>query len=345
MSGTRLRKKKRSKKPRWLRQELNRKRTRREVRKALQGVQEEVTWMRTSAIWEPGTMQMRHRHNSASLTVFRSNRKEWGEEMLPVTTREKALVIARTEMGTNGYRGVRICQGERTLYDVYAVERLTDLEENGRVVVVEPAINPYWDEVYRYNQLRGGVSSLSKEMQRRLAHLYSYAILSRADLGFIARHLGPCAVSMGAGSGYWEYQLARCGVKDLTAYDRTPRSGPLLELPLALGEWEPQQGYGLPREVCWYPVARGTPKVLRQHSSDSLFLCFPPGENAMALQCLEEYGGNTLVLIGTSGESVATTEFYQRLEDEWEMKEKREVAACTWLGGTRMAAYQRLSAD
>lgn len=267
----------------------------------------------------------------------------WGKytcEEVPVDSLAKALWVARKRMEAGALKSVGIWQAGAELCDSIEIERQTGVGEQGEVVVLPPGWNPYWDEAFAYEQQRGGLCGASPRSWQRLTDTYAYAIPGWTDLAFVARHLGARAVSMGAGNGYWECLLQQMGV-EITAYDREPCTGPRLALPLVVGVWTPQQGYGLPLDGCWYPVAQGTPAVIGQHAQDALFLNFPPGENAMALECLEAYRGKSVVVIGGEGDGVGTSAFYRKLAAEWERREERTVCAASYLGGTTMVAYRR----
>jgi hypothetical protein len=219
-----------------------------------------------------------------------------------------ALIRARTLIEQELPYRVCVRARDGRLYNTQDVLRLTDFID-GRVVLVDPATNPYWDEYQRY--MRVTAEWYHKQYQRRLIWTYSWALTDPQLVRFAAVALGSRAVSLGAGTGYWERQLARCGVR-VHAYDIDP---PRAELHLGrrLPDWTVERGYGFPQRASWFPVRAGTPEMLRGYGGEySLFLCYPPCDNDMAEQALRLFSGDTLVLVG--GHAVATWAFFEQLE-------------------------------
>lgn len=150
--------------------------------------------------------------------------------------------------------------------------------------------NPYWQEARHYL----GDWQLTLLHRARLCQQYAWAIPAPETLDFVARWLGPKAVEMGAGKGYWAAQLAALGVQ-IDAYDLEP----------------PEQTY--------YPVKRGWPGDLVSYPDCSLFLCWPPERDRMAFDCLALYPGRRLVYIGEGkGGRTASDAFFEALEGRWQ---------------------------
>jgi FtsZ-interacting cell division protein YlmF len=55
-------------------------------------------------------------------------------------------------------------------------------------------------------------------------------------------------------------------------------------------------------QIYWMDVKKGTPKILKNHSDRTLFLCYPDdfedSEESMALECLNNYTGDTVIHVG-----------------------------------------------
>ena len=187
-------------------------------------------------------------------------------------------------------------------------------------------INPYWDIVqtipsnpidmeygnaWSPNWIRHGVS------RDELCRTYSWAIPSPFALSFVAKWVKLPVVEMGAGTGYWAWQLSQMGI-DIIAYDQAPPDK------TGTNHWHsPRNGShgdltGETRPT-YFPVQEGTPESLKAHSERVLFLCWPPYDDTMAFECLENYQGNRLVYIGEgSGGCTADDAFHERLDREWE---------------------------
>jgi hypothetical protein len=165
--------------------------------------------------------------------------------------------------------------------------------------------NPFWDQVGpallrrdAYDQFR------SYWLRDNYCHLFAWAIPDPDALVFVAEQLGNHAVEMGAGTGYWAWQLQQLGV-EIDAYDQAPLC-------------EGYNGFH-PDGQPYFPVRRGTPEVLAGYDVP-LLLCWPPENEEMAACCLDHYAGNKLVYIGEGrGGHTGNERFFQMLLAEWEL--------------------------
>lgn len=206
--------------------------------------------------------------------------------------------------------------------------------------------NPYWDAVQaglaatrarsslyrtthgRDEQVQAAMMALSFprwDVRERLCRQYAWAIPDPESVAFVAAWLGKRAVEMGAGTGYWAWQLSQLGC-DIVAYDARPpdrccengwhspyqADAPSME-ELFLGETIP----------VFFEIVAGTPGDLVQHGDRALFLCWPPHELPMAAECLACYPGTRLVYIGEDrGGWTGDAAFFDRLFADW-----REIAS------------------
>lgn len=168
-------------------------------------------------------------------------------------------------------------------------------------------------------------------VRNELTCLYAWAIPNDAAI----RRCVACSpiVEMGAGVGYWAKLISAAG-GDVIAYDKAPKRGDNYyhgkgEMP----EWM--------EDVTWFDVQLGEPSTLVSHPDRTLLLCWPPYDNAFARQCLDTYGGNTLIYIGEGdGGCTADYEFFYRLDVGWQLLEMIEIPR--WLGiHDAMFVYQR----
>jgi hypothetical protein len=146
---------------------------------------------------------------------------------------------------------------------------------------------------------------------------YAWAIPDPASLDFVAQWCTPKAVEIGAGTGYWAWQLSQLGV-DIVAYDLHPP------------QHDGQNHYHSPRNEqkdkligetrhVFYDVLPGDHLMPWNHPDRTLFLCWPPYSSNMANLCLKAYQGKRLVYIGEqSGGCNADDAFFKRLERNWE---------------------------
>lgn len=144
-------------------------------------------------------------------------------------------------------------------------------------------------------------------------------------------------VEMGAGTGYWAGLLRREGL-DVLAYDQDVDDGSPMSV----------TGKGTKlHQVTHSRVVRGTPQDLAHVEDRTLLLCWPPGGDSMAEECLDAYKGDTVVYVGEWDDGTqigskvykthqyhagpaetATPEFRRRLIEEFRLV--RSVEIPTW---------------
>src|SRR5947207_7583559 len=160
--------------------------------------------------------------------------------------------------------------------------------------------NPYWNKVKElfstrssnYDEAHYHWIVKHAETREKCCKTYAWAIASPVSVAFVARHVDPCAIEIGAGTGYWAWQLSQHGI-DILAYDIAPPD----KIP---------NDYFTPRMErpsttlvkTWHPVQQGGPEVLTEHPDRTLFLCWPPYASDFAHQCLNAYQGQRFVFIG-----------------------------------------------
>jgi hypothetical protein len=197
--------------------------------------------------------------------------------------------------------------------------------------------NPYWDIVQTLpgDEIEKQISgrwmpswNFEKEQNRdALVQEYAWSIPDPGALAFVARHLAPHAVEIGAGTGYWAWLLSQMGVK-MVCYDLYP---PQLtgqnryHSPRSTGSRTHQPGdLCLETRDIFYPVQSGNHEMARNYPDHTLFLNWPPYDDPMAYDTLRAYTGNKLVYIGEEcGGCTGDDKFFELLSQEWE-----DVADC-----------------
>lgn len=160
--------------------------------------------------------------------------------------------------------------------------------------------------------------------RRDLVNRYAWSIPSPADLEWMRGILlGRGVVEIGAGNGYWAYQLRQIGV-DMLAVDN--------------GEWSDKW------QQRWSLVEEGGPDVAGKHPDRALMLIWPPYDTSMAKTALDSYAGDLLIYAGEgNGGCTADDAFHEELECSWEEISDAPHHA-TYNGiHCRLTAYRRLS--
>lgn len=201
--------------------------------------------------------------------------------------------------------------------------------------------NPYWEEVSRFPKSditwkfdhrwapewmnpdwrdpRYPAAVKNEQVQHRddLCVRYAWSIPDPVSLAFVSRHLGPNAIEIGAGSGYYSYCLAQLGTH-VICYDVAP----------------PQRAthnhFHSPRKAHRGELTNQTRPAWREiyHGNHNkaarfdypLFLCWPPYASDMAAKALRAYQGSKLVYIGEhEGGCTADDSFFEILGKHWEL--------------------------
>jgi hypothetical protein len=211
----------------------------------------------------------------------------------------------------------------RSLYMGETPQAIADSAQDQ--VVLDGAENPLW-EIVRLMPARpywgpGGrlepdgywATSLDVDSMRRahaaglgrseLCARYSWSIPSPGDVAWLVQLLaGRAVVEIGAGSGYWAWQLAQAGI-DVAAYDPHPPG--------------PENNFNQHR--LYHPVAEGDHECAADHPDRALMLCWPSYGAEFAKQALHHYQGDTVVYIGESeGGCCADDRFHRILARDYD---------------------------
>lgn len=208
-------------------------------------------------------------------------------------------------------------------YDTGSVEMLTPAETLTRLTelrerkqyrcladslpdVGAATINPYW-EIVRLMPASSRpwgnpwtVDWCRVEMigpyRTSLVTTYAWSIPSPSDIAWMRDILdGRAVIEIGAGNGYWAWQLRQAGV-DVLPFDNGEQ------------KWDQQ----------WSPVYVGGTSVARRHPERALMLIWPTFSSPMARAALDSYGGDLLLYAGEGhGGCTGDDTFHDELERAW----------------------------
>lgn len=114
-------------------------------------------------------------------------------------------------------------------------------------------------------------------------------------------------IEIGAGTGYWANLIKVAGA-DVIALDTHP---PNLKFNLYHGRYTPHTD-----------ILKGSHSNLQNYPNHTLFLCYPPPDNTMALDALSSYTGETVIHVGEWFGDTGTLKFQQLLEKEFTLIQK-----------------------
>ncbi len=213
---------------------------------------------------------------------------------------------------------------------------------SAEITALPKTTNPYWDEAKEAIEAKDklGIKEYLKKygdhkgLRGKLVCKYSWAVPDPASLAFVARHIGGKAIEIGAGTGYWAWQLSQLGV-NILAYDKAPPDSVPNEYHCISDEDE------VFKELIptWYGVLQGGPGMLHRHPDRTLLLCWPPPMISMAAQCLEAYQGNRFVFIGDY-KCCGNYLFFELLDEDWAVVETHRIAQWREIGDV-IVVYER----
>jgi hypothetical protein len=155
---------------------------------------------------------------------------------------------------------------------------------------------------------------------------YSWSIMTPGDVAWMSEQLdGRSVVEIGAGTGYWAWQLEQAGV-DVAAYDPHP----------------PAEDNKYCKTETYTTVLQDDASAVKHHQDRALLMVWPPYEGEHARHALSVYEGDLLIYAGEGyGGCTADEGFYELLDAEWD-----EVSVApkhvTWWGiHCQLAAYAR----
>jgi hypothetical protein len=116
-------------------------------------------------------------------------------------------------------------------------------------------------------------------LRERYLQQYGFAILDEATVQVLAPYAP--IVEVGAGSGYWAYELCQAGVEVVATDPGTGRY------------------HGLTRWVPWLPIARLTGvQAVRQYPDHTLLIVWPDYGQRWVSKTLRAYRGETVLYVG-----------------------------------------------
>jgi hypothetical protein len=186
-------------------------------------------------------------------------------------------------------------------------------------------INPFWENIGPLIHSDKGIDLYQAQCDKRFCVTYAFAVADPAAVAFVAEYLYPRAIEIGAGNGYWAWQVSQCGV-DILAYDITPLDHTWEKGYFSPVDQEVREQFGISTKA-WYPVQYGDAQMASQHPDRTLFLCWPVrNPNTMASQSLQNYQGQRVVFIGeyrtgTTGDDL----FFDMLDREWQAIARHDV--------------------
>jgi hypothetical protein len=161
-----------------------------------------------------------------------------------------------------------------------------------------------------------------------LVKRYAWSVPSPGDMAWMRGLLnGRGVVEVGAGSGYWAWQLEQAGV-DVVAYDPAPP-----------GEGD---NHHVEAPVAYTTVLRDDASAVSHHPDRALLLCWPSYDAPWAAAALAAYQGDLLFYAGEGGGGcTADDAFFDFLDKEWDEISESPHHVTWWGIHCHLIAYRR----
>ena len=219
----------------------------------------------------------------------------------------------------------------------YDREPLFQIIDTARDQAVPDGVdNPFWELIRRMpwvndSPWRGttpyGYADGLGLRRDNFTRLYAWSIPTPGDIAWIANLLdGRGVVEVGAGTGYWAWQLTQAGV-DVVAYEPN----------------EPADNEYVAVTEPYVTLLRDDASATGKHPDRALFLSWPSYGGAWAEQALAAYRGDLFVYVGESdGGCCADDGFFRLLDAEWQEIGTSPHHASWWGINCNLVAYRRV---
>lgn len=194
----------------------------------------------------------------------------------------------------------------------------------------------------------------------RVTARWTWAIPDPTTLQWVAKQVGTRGiVEVGAGNGYWAWQLAQLGV-DVNAYDIAPVGHKDSWFHEALSEMRKGDDWYDFEVQEFHPVEQGSVEVLErpENAGRVLFLCWPNYDSDFAYSALRTFQGDEFIYVGEFYGCNADWQFGCLIGERWywdrddsqrdepmqEWEQVEEGPMLSWAGiHDRIVKFRRLS--
>jgi len=171
------------------------------------------------------------------------------------------------------------------------------------------------DPVMAQFQSVGGLAGIRKvhELRERVVTTYGFAVLTREVVSRLTAYAP--FVEVGAGTGYWSYELQRAGCVSVASDVYVS------------GKSVPNFRYPYRRRLCFGDVcALSAPDAVRMHPDKTLLMVWPETGEEWSYEALAAYQGETLIYVGAIKRGRPTDDrFHDEIEQSWILKERIKI--------------------
>jgi len=162
---------------------------------------------------------------------------------------------------------------------------------------------------------------ISLSFRNLIASKYAWAIPNNEAIDEIVKY-SPI-IEIGADIGYWASLISKAGA-DIVAFDN-------------FSTHQPEE-----KREKHFDVKFGDENEIKNHQERTLFLCWAPYENDMALNCIKNYKGKYFLYVGEGKSGCnGTDEFFEYLDKNFHII--KEINIPQWYGiNDSFTVYERL---
>jgi hypothetical protein len=179
----------------------------------------------------------------------------------------------------------------------------------GRIMMTE-------DPLLAQLHLSGGLAGIRKnhELRRRVLERFGYAVLTRDAVERLVPY-GPF-IEVGAGTGYWCYELQKAGCIAIATDLYTPETAEQSDLQ-----------YCFERQPCHVDViAMAAEDAVQEHPDKTLLMVWPELNRDWGYRALQRYAGTTLIYAGEGrGGRTGDDLLHKEIERNWREIERIQI--------------------
>ncbi|MCO4794804.1 MAG: hypothetical protein KC493_13885 [Bacteriovoracaceae bacterium] len=146
-----------------------------------------------------------------------------------------------------------------------------------------------------------------------LTRKYAWAIPDAVSIQLI-KEFSPL-IEIGAGIGYWANLVSESG-GDILAFDNE-ESYETLRISGDLEKISQQTNVKLDLSHRWFEVKVGGVEQVKLNPDRTLFLCWPPFKDEMALQCVKNYTGKYFIFVGEDASASNNHSFDEYIQNHF----------------------------
>jgi hypothetical protein len=172
------------------------------------------------------------------------------------------------------------------------------------------------DPIMAQFHLAGGLEGIRKihQLRQRVVGTYGFSVLTCEVVNRLVPY-GPF-LEVGAGTGYWSYELRRAGCTSIATDIYEPGTAAV-----------PDLRYPFRRRHCFVDViATPAQEAVREHAEKTLLMVWPEAGEEWSCDALTAYGGERLIYVGVPERGrLQDDRFHDAIEQSWSLETRIRI--------------------